>query len=268
MLHTIQHHLLDHTYTAWELAGYTLYVTKHTVVMWIVSGLMLLLVIGVGRWYRGNPVAPKGLLMNSLESFVLYVRDELVYPIMGREVGRDYLSFTLTLFLFILGCNFLGLVPTIKFGGWVIYPSATATGNVWISGGLAVFVLAMGVIFGIQEHGFIGYLAGFVPEGIPWWLIPLMWPIEVVGTLIRHAILAVRLLANMMAGHAILFGILGTAALFVGMLPSLAAGYAAALAPVLLGLLIYALEFLVALIQAYVFTLLSVIYLDMQVSGH
>jgi len=268
MLQTILHHLLDHSYIAWDLAGYTLYLTKHTVVMWIVSGLMLLGVLSVARRYRGEPVAPEGLLMNAVEGFVLYVRDEVVYPIMGREHGEDYVGFTLTLFLFVLGCNFLGLIPTIRVGGWVLYPSATATGNVWISGGLAAFVLVMGVVFGVREHGLFGYLANFVPEGIPWWLIPLMWPIEVVGTLIRHAILAVRLLANMMAGHAVLFGILGTATLFVGMLPSLAAGYAAALAPVLLGLLIYALEILVAVIQAYVFTLLSVIYLDMQVSGH
>lgn len=267
MLHTIQHHLLDHSYTAWEVAGYTLYITKHTVVMWIVSALMVLFVVGVARRYRGDTKAPSGVLMNVLESFVLYVRDEIVYPIMGEEHGEEYLSFTLTLFLFLLGCNFLGLIPTIEIGGWVVYPSATATGNVWISGGMAAFVLVMGVVFGIKEHGFFGYLANFVPEGIPFWLVPLMWPIEVVGTVIRHAILAVRLLANMLAGHAILFGILGTAALFVGML-SPQTGYAAALGPIALGLLIYALEVLVAIIQAYVFTLLSVIYLDMQVSGH
>lgn len=248
--------------------------TKQTVVMWIAAALSLLLVTYVGVLYRRSVNGvPRGYLMNTLEAFVLYVRDSMVYPIMGEKHGKQYLPLILTLFTFLLICNFLGLVPTIATY-WLpgpdvtIYPSATATGNPWVNFALAILVLFIGIIGGIKEHGLFGYLGNFVPHGVPIFVAAIIWPLEVFGTLIKHAVLAVRLLANMVAGHAVLFGILGAAGLVFKLLGSALIGWPVSMVPVMLGLLIYAVELLVAIIQAYVFTLLSVIFLDMQIAGH
>ena len=137
-----------------------------------------------------------------------------------------------------------------------------------MNGALAVFVLGVGIIGGIREHGFFGYLGGFVPDGVPIFVAFIIWPLEIFGTLIKHAVLAVRLLANMVAGHAVLFGILAAAGLIFKLVGSTLAGWPVSMVPVMLGLLIYSVEVLVAIIQAYVFTLLSVIFLDEQVAGH
>jgi F-type H+-transporting ATPase subunit a len=275
MVETILHHLKDSTYmTLGSLGSIQFLLTKQTVVMWIAAVITLLLVGYVGLLYRRNlSGVPRGYLMNAVEAYVLYVRDSMVYPIMGKETGRNYLPFILTLFTFLLVCNFLGLIPTITLvevpGTSVpIYPSSTPTGNPWINIGLASMVLVLGIIGGIKEHGFFGYLGSFVPHGVPFFVAVIVWPLEVFGTLIKHAVLAVRLLANMVAGHAVLFGILGAAGILFGLVGSPLGGWPVSLVPVMLGLLIYAVEVLVAIIQAYVFTLLSVIFLDMQIAGH
>lgn len=275
MLNDILHHLQDSTYmTLGSVGSMQFILTKQTVVMWIAAGLSLLLIGYVGMLYRRTTSGvPRGFLMNAIEAYVIYVRDNMVYPIMGEKHGRDYLPMILTLFTFLLACNFLGLVPTVATG-WLpgpdvtIYPSATATGNPWVNVALAAFVLAMGIYGGIKQHGLFGYLGGFVPSGVPIFVAFIIWPLELFGTLIKHAVLAVRLLANMVAGHAVLFGILAAAGLIFKLVGSTLVGWPVSMVPVVLGLLIYAVEVLVAIIQAYVFTLLSVIFLDEQVAGH
>lgn len=275
MMNEILHHLQDTEYLHGELYGIPLYLTNHTLVMWVVSVLLVVLVGYVGwRFRRRVSPVPRGFVMNVIEAYVIYVRDELVYPIMGKKTGKKWLGFILTLFIFLLGCNLWGLVPDLyvpgskALVGHKMKISGGATGNIWINGGLAVLVLFSGMIFGIKNHGVLGYIKNYVPHGVPLLLFPLLWPIEVFGTLIKHAVLAIRLFANMLAGHGVLFGVIGTAAIFVEMLGNLGVGFMASLAPIALGLLIYMLEILVAIIQAYVFSLLSVIFLDMQVSGH
>jgi F-type H+-transporting ATPase subunit a len=273
-------HLIDHTYQVlFRFGAFTVEISKHSVVMWIAAVLCLLIVGYCGWRYRSRVSnVPKGYLMNAVEVFVIYVRDKMVYPIMGKELGDKYLNLVLSLFTFILTCNFLGLVPAIKlpfavpvpFFGEIskLYPSGAATGDPWVNLALASSVLFIGAIHSIREHGLLGYIANFVPHGVPWPVAIIMFPIEVFGTLIKHVILAVRLMANMVAGHAVLFGILGVAVIFSDMLASPAAALSASVIPVALGLLIYGLEVIVAIIQAYVFTLLSVIFLETQVEGH
>lgn len=275
MLNDILHHLQDSTYmTLGTLGSVEFIITKQTVVMWIAAAISLLLIGYVGLLYRRSvTVVPRGYVMNAIEAYVIYVRDSMVYPIMGEDHGRDYLAFILTLFTFLLTCNFLGLIPTIATGwlpgpDWTLYPSATATGNPWVNFALAILVLLVGILGGIKEHGLFGYLGNFVPHGVPFFVAILIWPLEVFGTLIKHAVLAVRLLANMVAGHAVLFGILAATGLIFQLVGSAVTGWPVSMVPVLLGLLIYAVEVLVAIIQAYVFTLLSVIFLDMQIAGH
>lgn len=280
MLHKLTHHLVDHTYVVlFETGVFTVQLSKHSVVMWFAAVIALLLVGYCGRRYKSSvATVPQGFLMNAVEAFVVYVRDKMVYPIMGEDLGDQYLNFILSLFTFILTCNFLGLIPAIPlpvsisvpFVGSIskIYPSGAATGDPWVNLALASTVLFIGAAHGIKEHGLIGYITNFVPHGVPWPVAIIMFPIEVFGTLIKHLILAVRLLANMVAGHAVLFGSLLAAVLFTDIIGSPGAALSASVVPVALGLLIYGLEVIVAIIQAYVFTLLSVIFLETQISGH
>lgn len=269
----LKHHLVDHTYTKLFEWGVPFYLTKHTIVLFIASLVALGIVLYVGlRYRRKKSLVPRGMIANALEEFVVKIRDGMVYEVMGKETGKRYLNFILTLFFFLLVCNFLGLVPTISLveipGTSIpLYPSAAATGNLSVNLALAVVVFLFGMIDGIRVHGPLGYLAHFA-HGAPWYSWPIVWPIEVLGTLIKHAVLAIRLLANMIAGHAVLFGILLMAVQFVEQAQSVSIAFLAAAGPVILGLLIFCIEILVAIIQAYVFTILSVIFLDLQVGHH
>lgn len=272
----LKHHLVDHTYgVLFKLFGMKFPLTKHTVVLFIAALVALGFVLYVGfRYRRKKSFVPRGILANALEEFVVSIRDGMVYEVMGKETGKRYLNFILTLFFFLLICNFLGLVPTISIvefnvlgDSMPLYPSAAATGNLSINLALATVVFVIGMIDGIRVHGPLGYLAHYA-HGAPWYSWPIVWPIEVLGTFIKHAVLAVRLLANMIAGHAVLFGILLMAVQFVEQAQSASMAFVAAIGPVILGLLIFSIEILVAIIQAYVFTILSVIFLDLQVGHH
>jgi len=248
--------------------GVTFYWSKHAVTLSVAALLTLGLVALVGYWYRRQiNLVPRGFFMNALESFVENIRDGMVYEIMGEEDGRRYLNFILTIFLFILVCNFIGLVPSIGIPGAdsYLYEGAAATGDLWVNLALASFVLVVGMLDGIRQHGFFGWLAHF-SHGAPWYSWPIVWPIEVLGTLIKHAVLAIRLMANMVAGHAVLFGILLMAVQFVEQMQSAGMAAMASAGPLVLGTLIFCIEILVAIIQAYVFTILSVIFIDLQVA--
>jgi F-type H+-transporting ATPase subunit a len=269
MIAALMSHLTDHHYTdLFEVMGITFSLTKHTVSLFVAATIALGLITLVGYWYRNRVnLVPRGILMNALESFVKNIRDGMVYEIMGEETGKRYLKFVLTLFIFILFCNFLGLVPSIGIPGAdsYLYEGATATGDLSVNLALASLVMLVGMLDGIRVHGFFGWLAHF-SHGAPWYSWPIIWPVEVLGTLIKHAVLAIRLMANMVAGHAVLFGILLMAVQFVEQLQSVGMATMASVGPLILGILIFCIEILVSIIQAYVFTILSVIFIDLQVA--
>jgi F-type H+-transporting ATPase subunit a len=240
----ILHHLLDSpTFFGIDLSH--LGVTKHVWLMWVASALLIVL-MNVAARQKG--VVPRGF-RNFVEPILLFIRDELAIPNFHDKADR-YLPYLWTLFFFILFCNLLGLVPG----------SATATANLSVTAGLAVISFFAIHFVGVRENGLVHYLRSIVPP-VPAWLWPILFVVEVVGIFTKPFALAVRLWANMNGGHIIILVLLGfifmvkNAALFVKG-PVVGVSVAAAVA-------IYFLEIFVALLQAYVFTFLTAVFIGM-----
>jgi F-type H+-transporting ATPase subunit a len=216
-------------------------ITKAVVMMWTAGLLALFLFLFVARRMRRDDV-PRGRAVNLFEAIILFVRNDMVYEIMGKEGGRRLLPYFLTLFFFILFCNLLGLVPFM----------ATATGNIAVTGGLAVLTFLLTQGSGIREQGLGPYLKSIVPPGMPMFLLPVMIPIEIVGHFIKPFALTIRLFANMIAGHVVILSLFGLIFLFRVL--------AVAVPAIAFVLFIDLLELLVAFLQAYIFVFLSILF--------
>ena len=194
--------------------------------------------------------AAGGVISRIMAGWVAWIRDEMVYPNMQREHADKLLPLFLSLFFYVLFMNLFGLIP---FG-------ATATASVYVTGSLAALTLVLMLVGGIWVQGPIRFWTSLVPHGVPTWLVPLMFPLEVVGLFIKPFALMVRLGANMLGGHLVLLSFLGLA-LYFGTHFGSAVGLA--IAPLSVGMSVFMLiiESFVSLLQAYVFTLLSVIFI-------
>jgi len=239
-LQILEHHLLDHTF--WRLAlpgGLSVPFSKHLFFMWLAGGLAVALFVPVAAAARAGR---RNLAVGMVESFVLFIRDEVVRPNMGPH-GDKYVSFFLSAFFFILFCNLLGLVP---FG-------ASATGNIAVTAGLAIVVLGMMIGAGIKEQGFGHYVHSFIPSGVPVWLIPILLPLEVLGLFSKSFALCIRLFANMIGGHIVILAFIALIFIFKSIFVA-PVSVAAAIGMTFL-------ELFVAFLQAYIFTLLSAIFI-------
>ncbi len=234
----LEHHLLDHKIARLFTLGHTtVYLTTHNLMMTIASAILLGLLL-VARRQTG---AVNTGWANFFEVFIVYIRDEIVRPNLG-EAGDKYLPYFLTLFFFILFCNLLGLVP---FG-------ATATGNIAVTAAMAMTTFLMINMAGIGELGFVRYVQTYIPHGLPFWLVPLMFVIEIFGLFTKSFALCIRLFANMIAGHIVILAFMGLIFIF----HSIFIAPISIAAAVGLGLL----ELFVAFLQAYVFTLLTAVF--------
>ncbi|MBM4116461.1 F0F1 ATP synthase subunit A [bacterium] len=217
----------------------------HVVMLWLAAILLTLLVSRAARQTDRDGLVPRGRLRNFFEAIIVFLRDEVVYTIMGPKVGRRFLPLLLTFFFFILFANLLGLVPSL----------ATATGNINVTATLALTTFFATQISGMRENGFVGHWKALVPPGVPWPLVPIMIPIEIMGMFTKPFALTVRLFANMIAGHIIIlsfFGLIFSLSLktaYISVLP-----FAGAVA-------ISAFEIFVAFLQAFIFTFLSTIFI-------
>jgi F-type H+-transporting ATPase subunit a len=229
-----------------SLWGFDISVTKNVMMMWIAS---VLLIATFSLVARRRSISPKGVFLNFFESFVFFVRDEMVYKIMGEKTGRKWLPFFLTQFFFILTCNLLGLVP---FG-------ATATGNLAVTASLALITLFLIQIGGMIEQGTWTYIKNIVPPGVPIMLFPLMFVVELMGQFTKPFALTIRLFANMTAGHIVMLSLISLIFIF----KSYGTGVAYAISPAVLFFVIFIqlLEILVAFIQAFIFTFLSILFI-------
>ncbi|NRD58021.1 MULTISPECIES: F0F1 ATP synthase subunit A [Corallococcus] len=224
-------------------------ITKHTVMMWLAA---LLLIGALLIWSNRDKtkLVPRGAGANLFEMLVLFVRDELAIKNIGKEEGPRYVPYLLTAFFFILFMNLLGLFP------WM----ATATGNIAVTCGLALCTFFVTQAAGIRAAGIGGYLK-HLTGGVAPWLWPIMIPVEVLGLFTKPFALTIRLFANMLAGHIVIFFLLGL--IFMLRNP------AVALVSVPFAFGIYLLELFVAFVQAYVFTMLSALFIGMSVAmGH
>lgn len=235
-----QHHVMDHA--LWSTPTGIAIITNLSVMAMISAALLLLMARAAAR-KRG--LVAHGMLENFFEGVVLFVRDELVRPQMGHH-GDKFVHYFCTLFTFVLLTNLLGIIPIPGIGG-------TATGNTGMTWMLAASVVVVGIVFGIKENGVGGFLKAFIPPGLPLILKPVLFLLELFSFVIKHVILGVRLCINMVAGHLVLLGFLTI--IFA------AKAYLAAVPAVGAALFMSILEVLVCLIQAFVFTLLSVLFI-------
>lgn len=246
---SLEHHLCDATYVEFLGMKFNLPVlfyvgnmpiplTKH-MVFWGVAGLLLLW-MGLANARKVGGI-PKGFA-NLLEVFVIFIRDEVVIPAMGEEDGRKWLPFFLTVFFFILISNLLGMIP------WGV----TATGNISMTGGMAIIILLVMFGAGIAYNGPIGFIKSFMPPGVPVFILPILFVIEVMGLFVKAFALCMRLFANMLAGHAVI-------AVFLVLITSLFIAPISILGAVAISLL----ELFVAFLQAYIFTILSATFIGM-----
>ncbi len=223
------------------------HITKGVLMMMTASVILIVLAALFLRRPDAATSAPKGMA-NALEAVVVFVRDEIAISNMGGKWGRRFTPFLLTLFFFILVCNLLGLVPG----------SYTATSNLNVTAALALVSFFTFLCTGIYALGPIGYVKHMVPEGTPLAIAPVVIVLEVISTMVRPVALMIRLCANMAAGHIVLVIILGFIILFQSILMSFVS--------VPLAAAITLLEIIVAFIQAYVFTLLTALYVGMLVA--
>jgi F-type H+-transporting ATPase subunit a len=239
-----------------RIAGLDLSITKHVVFLWLAAALMLAIFLPMAR--SRAPVR-RGL-HNFMEALVVYVRDQVAVPNIGKEKAGPYVPYLLTLFFFILFANLLGLVP---FG-------ATATSNWMVTGTLAVLTMVVAEGSSLVHLGPGGYVQQFIPVRLEargvfgklmgLLLVGLIFVIEIISHLSRIVALMIRLAANMTAGHLLIFALIGMIFLFKS--------YFLAPASVAFSAAVYLLEIFIALLQAFIFTLLTTVFIGMAVQEH
>jgi len=248
----LEHHILDHVWKWIAFGPLHLPISKHFFMM-IVSAFILLVIFPVVIRSKGRFFSP---VRSMIEAVALFIRDDVILPNLGKSGLRYWHCFS-TLFFFILFCNLLGLVP---YG-------ATATGNLAVTGTLALTALAFIVFSGAREQGPVNFIKHIVPSGVPVWLVPLLFPIEIVGLLTKTFALCVRLFANMIAGHIVILSFLGLIFIFGKVSLLLGLGAVAPLSIVMI-LFVSLLEIFVAFLQAYIFVFLTAIFAGMAMHPH
>ena len=221
--------------------------TKAILMMWVACAVLFSLLF-FGRKRDQNGV-PKGVLAHLIEVLALFVRDEIAVPNLGKEEGKRYTPYLTSLFFFILAIDWLGLIPGMF----------AATGVVTVTAALAIITFVLIQIAGIRSAGLGGYLK-HLTGGVPAFLWPIMIPVEVIGLFTKPFALLVRLFANMLGGHMVVFFLLSL--IFVWTI-----GAAAVALP--LTVAIFCLEIFVGILQAYLFTLLTSLFIGQGVAmGH
>ena len=259
-------------------------VTKHVFMLFFVAtAVFLLITTTVRRYLRQEQLVPGGF-MNALEFVVEFIRDSIVRPNVGARYVGTWAPLALTFFFFILAANMVGLIPIFEVVGLidhyvlrtgehslvknVIHGGTTATANFNVTAALATITFFAIIAAGTLAHGFVRHWINLVPHGLAWPLYVLLIPIEVMGMFVKPFALTMRLAANMTGGHIAILAILGFVFIFADLFGA-AAGVGVGVAislPLAVG--ISALEIIVVIVQAYVFTLLSAVFIGMAINVH
>ena len=267
------------------IAGIDFSISKHVFMLLLVATtLFFLITLAVRRYLRQDQMIPSGF-MNGLEFIVEFVRDSIVLPNVGPKWVKTFAPLGLTFFFFILGANVIGLIPIFEVLGLVdhtilhtgensmvkhlIHGGTTATANFNVTAALATITFVSIIIAGTMAHGFVRHWVNLVPHGLAWPLYILLIPIEVMGMFVKPFALTMRLAANMAGGHIAILAILSFVFIFTELFGTAFAGLGVGLAvsvPLAVG--INALEIIVVLVQAYVFTLLSSVFIGMAINVH
>jgi len=266
------------------LFGIDFSVTKHVLMLWLVAALVFVVVTWAVRRYLRQPRPIPAGFMNGLEFVVEFVRDSIVQPNVGRKWVNTWTPLVLTFFVFILCANAIGLIPIFELLGlldrWVFHTGehsflkqvmhggSTATANFNVTAALATITFGAIIVAGSLAHGFVKHWKNMAPQGLPAFVYFILIPIEIMGMFVRPFALTMRLAANMTGGHIAILSILSLVFLFAEMFGRALAGIGVGVVAVPLVVGISALEILVVLIQAYVFTLLSAVFIGMAIHVH
>jgi F-type H+-transporting ATPase subunit a len=268
-----------------KVFGVDFSVTKHVLMLWLVAGLVFVSVTwAVRRYLKQDRLVPSGF-MNGLEAIVEFIRDSIVLPNVGKKWVNTWTPLILTLFIFILSANAIGLVPIFEVLGLldrfvlhtgpdsfiarVIHGGTTVTGNFNVTAGLAIITFGAIILAGTLAHGFVKHWMNLVPHGLNPAIYILLIPIELLGMFVRPFALTMRLAANMTGGHIAILTILSFVFIFTELFGRAVAGLGVGFAvsvPLAVG--ISGLEMIVVLVQAYVFTLLSAVFIGMAIHVH
>lgn len=263
MYDIVMHHLTDHVvnsgiigafneqYLSKKLFGiFDMRITRWEIMMWIAALLCIIIFIPLARKIKKAKYGSRSRWVNVWEVLISFIHDEVVEPNFDHHYVKKAMPYFCTIFFFVLFCNLLGLIPGMS----------TATGNLAVTGGLAVLTLIGMIGVGMVKQGPFSYWKSLVPHGVPAFVIPLMFPIEIIGLFIKPFALTVRLFANMTAGHVVVIIFIYLVMMFQN--------YFVGIGSVTGALMIYLLELLVAFIQAYIFAVLSAMFIGSSMHAH
>jgi F-type H+-transporting ATPase subunit a len=259
-------------------------VTKHVLMLWIAAVVLFLLVTTtVRKFLRQDRPIPTGF-MTVLEIIVEFVRDSIVEPNVGRKWTKTWTPTVLTIGLFILTANLIGIIPVFdvlglanhaikpseeSFLAQVVHGGTTSTGNFNVTGALATISFFLIIVAGTRAHGFAKHWKNLIPGGIPVFVYPILIPIEIMGMFVRPFALMARLAANMTGGHIAILAIISFVFIFAQQFSATVGVAVGALLSVPLAVGVMALEAIVVVpVQAYVFTLLTAVFIGMAIHAH
>jgi len=259
-------------------------VTKHVLMLWLVAATVFVVITWTVRRYLRKGLREPSGFMTALEFVVEFIRDTIVQPNVGSKWVNAYTPLLLTLALFILAANVIGLIPLFdvlalvnhtllhpdadSFQAQVTHGGVTATGNYNVTAALATISFFAIIIAGVRAHGFVKHWTNMVPHGLPLPVTMMLIPIEIMGMFVRPFALTMRLAANMSGGHIAILAILSFVFIFNGLFGAAAGIGIGVVSTVLLAVPISGLEIIVVLVQAYVFTLLTAVFIGMAIHAH
>ncbi len=263
MYDIVMHHLTDHTITTGFIGNineqylntklfgiFDMRITRWVVMLWVAALVCLIIFVPIARKIKNARYGSSSKWVNLWEVLISFVHDEIVEPNFDHHYVKKAMPYFLSIFFFVLFCNLVGLIPGLS----------TPTGNLGVTAGLAILTLLGMIGVGMIKQGPVGYWAGLVPHGVPAFVIPLMFPIEIIGLFIKPFALTVRLFANMTAGHVVIIIFIYLVMMFQS--------YWVGIGSVAGSLMIYLLELLVAFIQAYIFATLSAMFIGSSMHAH
>ena len=259
-------------------------VTKHVLMLWLVATFVFIAVTWpIRRHLNQERQIPSGF-MNALEFVVQFIRDSVVLPNVGQTFVMAWTPLILTVFAFILAANAIGLIPIFEVIGLtdhfllhtdedsfikrVLHGGSTATANFNVTAALASITFVSIIVAGAKTHGFFQHCKNLVPHGLAWPLYIILIPIEVMGMFVKPFALTMRLAANMTGGHIAILAVLSFVFIFNGLYGAFAGVGVGLFVGLPLAVGISALEIIVVFVQAYVFTLLTAVFIGMAIHAH
>ena len=267
-----------------KLFGIDFSITKHVFMLWLVSIIVAtVIIIPIQKYVKSNG-KNKTRWMIMIEYITEFIRNAISAPNVGAKWVMTWTPLFLTFFFFILFANGIGLVPIFDTIGLIdrfilktqsdsfinnlLHGGVTATGNFNVTAGLAAVTFFSIIIAGTKQHGFIKHWKNLVPHGLAWPIYIILIPIEIMGLIVKPFALTMRLAANMTGGHIALLALLSLMAIIGEMFNSAAIGIGVAAVSVPMSVAIFGLEIIVVLVQAYVFTLLTAVFVGMAINVH